>query len=151
MAHDRDNDEPPIAFSYRSEVFFDELDAWHMLHNARYGVHVERAGLAWHLELAANAYGADADGDQFVVMREFHIEFSKPLREPGAMSVDLWIRRIGRTSVTTGFRCRGHQTDSVHATGYRTLVKLDRETLTSAPWSDSLRKALELQKHHNSA
>jgi acyl-CoA thioesterase FadM len=34
---------PEAVFSYASQVFFDELDPMHMLHNARYAVHVERA------------------------------------------------------------------------------------------------------------
>jgi acyl-CoA thioester hydrolase len=129
-------------FSYASQVYFDELDPWHMLHNSRYAVHAERANLAWYLEITKGSYGPGADSDQFIFQRHFEIDFSAPLVGPQTMWIDLWMTRFGRTSSTYAFSCRNEDGSAVYARGQRTIVKIDPETRTTSPWSQSLRDAV---------
>lgn len=128
-------------FSYRSHVHFDELDPMHMLHNSRFGAHVERAtvefyrslGRTWQKDLTLNP-------DQFHVVRDFRIEFLAPVG-PGEIDVQIWVERLGTTSCTYGFRCLGRDGKIIHAQGTRTIVKVDPETHQPAPWSDFFREA----------
>jgi acyl-CoA thioester hydrolase len=129
----------PEPFVFFSTVHFDELDAMKMLHNARFAVHVERATVAfyesfgrrWQLEPSANP-------DQFQVVREVRIEFLAPFLGTGALRIELWVERLGRTSCVYGFRCASETGDVVHARGTRAIVKLDPKTLAKAPWSEEL-------------
>jgi acyl-CoA thioester hydrolase len=128
-------------FTHASEVHFDELDAWQMLHNSRYGLHVERATMAWHLAVTGNPYGPADDPDQFVFMREFQIEFEAPVTGPQTIWVDIWRTRRGRSSFTHVFQCRNEDGSVVFARGRKTVVRIDPATGKPTPWSDELRRA----------
>ncbi|HEY7270252.1 MAG TPA: DHA2 family efflux MFS transporter permease subunit [Dehalococcoidia bacterium] len=125
------------VFTYQSEVFFDDLDAMAMLHNARYAVHLERAvaalygtiGKQWLVDPAQNP-------DQFHVVREALVEYLKPFRGVGAVFVDLWVVRLGTTSCQYGFRFRNRDDSETYATGKRLVIKLDPQTLRPSPWTD---------------
>jgi acyl-CoA thioester hydrolase len=127
------------TFTYRSEVFFDELDPMKMLHNARYAVHVERAttalyyqsGFRWELDVQRNP-------DQFHAVRDYHVEFHAPLMGQGEMTVTLGLQHLGETSCVYGFLCRSAAA-KVHARGTRTIVKLDPNTGSPTAWTERFR------------
>ncbi|TDV43725.1 acyl-CoA thioester hydrolase [Actinophytocola oryzae] len=125
-----------MGFLWDSPVYFDELDLNGTLHNSRFAVHVERAQSALFEQLGKRwtAY-ADRDPDLHYVVRELHVEFLAAFAAPGLLPVEITAEHIGTTSARYGFRC-GH-----YATGYRVIVKIDRETGEPAPWSDWYRKA----------
>jgi acyl-CoA thioester hydrolase len=126
-------------FTYRSEVYFDELDPLKMLHNARYAVHVERAttalyyfaGFRWELDVERNP-------DQFHAVRDYHIEFRAPLMGQGAMTITLGLQHLGETSCVYGFLCEGAGGE-IHACGTRTIVKLDPNTSRPTAWTERFR------------
>jgi acyl-CoA thioester hydrolase len=128
-------------FRFPSRVHFDELDPMGILHNSRYPVHVERAvaaffeanGFFWEASIADNP-------DKFHVVRQFHIDMERPCSGSGPMDVDVWLERLGRSSLTYGFTCQG--TDGVvYARGTRTVVKLDPATFRPTDWTDRWREA----------
>lgn len=133
--------DPAPGFRYSSVVHFDELDPMGLLHNSRYGVHVERAtgaffesqGFRWEAALADNP-------DKFHVVRRFEIDLERPCTGIGPLYVDLWLAHFGRTSCSYGFCCRGTQ-DEVYAHGARTVVKLHPESLRPAEWTARWRSA----------
>lgn len=125
-------------YLHRSTVWFDELDMLGVLHNGRYAIHVERAMTAWYHSLT----GLDpADG--YVVVKHYEIEFLRPFtRERGELMVEVGLGRLGNTSAVYTFRCLSEGPDGAeieHARGTRTIVKVTRDDLRPAPWSDSLR------------
>ncbi|MBW3564858.1 MAG: acyl-CoA thioesterase [Acidobacteria bacterium] len=128
-------------FSTSSLVHFDELDPFQMLHNSRYAAHVERAtvelfrslGYTWKRDSSENP-------DQMHVVRDFRIEFLSPAG-PGAMEIRLWVERLGTTSCVYGFGCYSADGRTLHARGTRAIVKLDPDTRTPIPWSESFREA----------
>ena len=86
-------------FVYFSSIHFDELDAMQMLHNARFAAHVERAVIAWYHAMGRTWRRDPADNpDQFHVVRDFHIEYLRPVIGPGTMRIDVWLERMGTTS-----------------------------------------------------
>jgi acyl-CoA thioester hydrolase len=138
------------VFTYRSFVHFDELDPMQLLHNSRYAVHVERAtsaffgsfGRKWEADVQRNT-------DQFHAVREFHIEFLSPFDRPGELVVELWVERLGITSVTYGFRIVHGAAQRVVAEGRRAVVKLDPTTFQPTPWTDEFldaHTALEVRR-----
>jgi acyl-CoA thioester hydrolase len=130
---------PPCAFSYRSTVFFDELDPMQMLHNARYATHVERATTQLYVSQGFRYERDVADNpDQHHAVRHFAIEFFAPVVGEAAMDVSLWVERLGQTSCVYGFACSGDQ-QQLHAAGTRTIVKLDPVTWRPAGWTELFR------------
>jgi acyl-CoA thioester hydrolase len=120
-------------------VYFDELDPMAMLHNSRYAVHVERAttalfeslGFRWQADVAKNP-------DQFHVVRRFEVDLRRPFAGDDELDVRLWVRRLGETSCSYAFACLGAD-GTVHASGQRTIVKLDPSSLRPAPWTARFR------------
>lgn len=128
--------------TYRQPIYFDDLDALQMLHNARYAVYVERATTAFYESLGKVWEQDVADNpDQFHVVREIHVEFLAPFKRTGELRVGLWLEQLGATSCTYGFRCTSGVADVVHAHGRRTIVRLDPVSLRPAPWTDWFRTA----------
>jgi acyl-CoA thioester hydrolase len=124
----------PQRFRYRSHVFFDELDAMAVLHNARYPIHMERATSALHHSLG-DFWRTDVteNPDQFHVVRELSVEYLAPLRG-GEVDIEVWVERLGTTSCV--YRYRFVDGDRVHARGRRAVVKVDAATLRPVPWSE---------------
>ena len=127
-------------FTFKSNIFFDELDPMQMLHNSRFPAHVERAitsfyatsGRRWEANVADNP-------DQFHVVRELRIEYLNPVIGPGTMRIDIWVERLGNTSCTYGFACSNDDGSIPYARGERTIVKIDPATKRPAPWTDFFR------------
>ncbi len=129
-------------FVYRQPIYFDDLDALQMLHNARYAIYVERATTAFYESLGKVWEQDVADNpDQFHVVREFQVEFLTPFTRTGELRVGLWLEHLGATSCTYGFRCTSGATDVIHARGRRTIVRLDPVSFRPTPWTDWFRMA----------
>jgi acyl-CoA thioester hydrolase len=128
-----------MAFVYRSQVFFDELDPMHMLHNSRLVAHIERAIVSYYA-LAGRKWEANvADNpDQFHVVRDLRIEYLNPVGA-GPMQIEVWVERIGNTSCVYGFRCSSPDGTIDYARGNRTIVKLDPDTRRPTPWTEAFR------------
>ena len=133
-------------FTYASPVYFDELDPWRTLHNARYAIHVERANLAWYAHVSKRDFAPEEDPDQFVFVRDWHAEFTAPMFGPGTMWIDIWLERLGRSSSTYAFSCRNEDETVEYARGRKTIVKVDPRTASPVPWTDRLREAVASER-----
>ncbi|GII62690.1 thioesterase [Sphaerisporangium krabiense] len=124
------------------QVHFDDLDAMGLLHNARYGVLVERAisafwaELGWHFDPARSRFK-----DVFLAVREFQITYHVPIMGVGEPLVQFWIEHMGTTSGVYGFRVLSPDGETVHAEGRRVNVNLDPATLRPTPFTDETREA----------
>lgn len=121
-------------------VYFDDLDALHILHNVRYMLFMERArgeflealGVHWQDDLA------DAP-DKFHVIAAHEIEYRVPVRGEGELLVETCPVHLGRTSFVVQARVLSMDRKVVHAWAKTRLVRLDPETKTPCPWSDFFR------------
>ncbi|MET4925703.1 hotdog domain-containing protein [Streptomyces sp. PSRA5] len=132
----------PYGFLIPVAVHFDELDSFGMLYNSRYGVLVERAWVAyWHQRELAFTKDWTPLPDSFNVVKKFTITFEVPIDHPGEYGVRIWVERLGRTSLTYGFRvCSPDGGPTTYAHGVRTLIRVDPETGRPAEWSEEARK-----------
>jgi acyl-CoA thioester hydrolase len=138
-------------FTYETEVHFDELDAWQMLHNARYALHVERANVAWYFHLTGGSYAPGEDADQFIFLREFSIEFKVPVMGPQPIWIDMWRIRWGASSARHEFACRNEDGSVEYARGRRTIVKVDPSTGAPVRWTEKLRERIAREDAHREA
>ncbi|MEM6955252.1 MAG: thioesterase family protein [Myxococcota bacterium] len=129
-----------MPFRSTQRVYFDDLDALNILHNMRYLLFIERArgellqslGFRWQDDFTVNP-------DKFHVVAAHTIDYLIPVRGEGELSVELWPSHLGRSSLIIDAEVRSRHGQSVHARGTTRLVRLDRETNESCPWSDTFR------------
>src|SRR5690349_1062414 len=123
-------------------VYFDDLDAFYILHNARYLLLFERTlGSFWEV-LGAGTFEPQSGGDHWHLVRANTIEYHEPVRGTGRVRVRVWVEKLGRTSLTFGFRLMPMARDVDCATGTRTIVRVDPATQRPQPWTEGFRDAL---------
>jgi acyl-CoA thioester hydrolase len=125
-------------------VYFDDLDAFQILHNARYLLLFERTlGSFWET-VGVQAFERGVDqGDHWHLVRSNTIEYLRPVRGTQRVRVRVWIEKLGRTSLTFGFRLMPLNEDVDCAVGTRTVVRIEPGSYTPAPWSDEFRARVE--------
>lgn len=121
-------------------VYFDDLDSFHILHNARYLLLFERALGAFWMELGFGSFQDDPDQFHFVARNE--VDYKSPVDGVGRVRIRVSIARFGRTSLTFGFRLMPLDRDVDHAVGKRTIVRVDADSRRPVPWSDEFRAKL---------
>ncbi|MDH6604717.1 acyl-CoA thioester hydrolase [Streptomyces sp. SAI-208] len=116
-------------------VHFGDLDPFGMLHNTRYNLLVERAcNMLWE-----TTAGERLGDDEFVIVKKVDITYEAPVHGAGLYAVQLWVTRLGTSSATWAYRFCSTDAQTIHAHGTRTHIRLDRNTLRPAPWSDEAR------------
>lgn len=121
-------------------VYFDDLDALGILHNARYLLLVERTiGSFWQRVGTGHALPL---GDRFHLVRANAIEYLKPVDGIGEVRVRVWIDKLGATSLTFGFAVLPMDQDLDYAVGTRVVVHVDATSRRPAPWTDAMRALL---------
>ncbi|HHO52811.1 MAG TPA: acyl-CoA thioesterase [Deltaproteobacteria bacterium] len=123
-------------------VYFDDLDAFYILHNARYLLLFERTLGSFWQSIGVGAFEPQRAGDHQHLVRANTIEYLKPVRGTGSVRVRVWVERLGRTSLTFGFRLMPLDEDTDHAVGTRTIVRVDPTTQRPAPWTEAFRQRL---------
>ena len=128
-------------------VWFDDLDAFQILHNVRYLLIFERTvGEFWqHL-----GWGSPIDAiidpasnpDQYHLVRTNHIDYERPVRGVGRLRCRIWVERIGRSSLTLGFSLLPLDEDRPYASGSRVLVRVSPDDRRPVPWTDGFRAAM---------
>lgn len=130
----------PYGQATRITVFFDDLDALGVLHNARYVVLLERALSAfWAQHGLSFQDGRPTSPDVVHAVREFTIEYLRPVSGTGEVDVHFWVQRLGSTSLVYGFRFVSTDGETVYARGTRSVVKLAPATFRPVPWTDRIR------------
>ena len=124
-------------------VYFDDLDAFGILHNARYIVLFERTLGSFWRSMGFGTFNNQEHPDRFHFVRANNIEYLAPVRGEGEVRVRVWIEYLGRTSLTFGFRVMAMDQDVDHARGSRTVVRVDPTSLRPEPWTPEFREQVE--------
>jgi acyl-CoA thioester hydrolase len=123
-------------------IYFDDLDPFGILHNARYLLLFERALGGFWMDVGWGAFQVSEQPEQFHLVRHNAIDYLSPVRGVGKVRVRLGVEHIGRTSMRFEFRMLPLDRDLDHARGTRTVVHVEPETLVARPWSDEFRAAM---------
>ena len=134
----------PIPFVSSQRVYFDDLDALNILHNARFLLFIERArgelwnamGFHWQDDLGKNP-------DKFHVVAEHTIKYLSPVRGEGDLTIVVRVTKLGQSSLTIGARVQSPDGSVRYAEGATRLVRLDPQTFRPAPWSAPFRATVE--------
>lgn len=124
-------------------VYFDDLDAFHILHNARYLLLFEHAiGSFWRRLGWAGTLDFNSNPDQYHLVRAVQLEYLRPVVGTGQVRVRVWVDRLGRTSLTFGLRVMPLDEDVDHAVGKRTIVRIEPDSRRPTPWTDKFREQI---------
>ncbi len=128
-------------------VYFDDLDVFGVLHNARYLLLIERTlGSFWELVGVGGLMAPEAvraRGDHWHLVRSNRIEYLRPVRGPGRVRVRVWVAKIGTTSLVFGTSVSPVDSDAEFATGERVVVCVDPNSGRPVPWSEPFRARME--------
>ncbi len=121
-------------------IYFDDLDAFRILHNARYVLLFERTIGAFWRHLGWGGPLDDANPDRNHLVRANHIEYLRPVEGVGQVRVRVWIQKLGTTSLVFALRCLPVDEDTAYATGSRVLVRVSANHRRPEPWSAAFRQ-----------
>lgn len=124
-------------------VYFDDLDAFRILHNARYVLLFERTiGSFWRELGWSGPLDVQSNPDQFHLVARNQVDYRKPVEGVGQVRCRVWVEALGHTSLTFGLRLMPLDEDVDHACGQRVIVRVDPATKRPMAWSDGFRETL---------
>lgn len=125
-------------------VYFDDLDALHILHNSKYLLLVERTiGSFWQRLGWGGVLEMAKAPDTLHLVRANTIEYLHPVSGTGEVRVRVWVEKLGTTSLVFGFCVLPMDHDTDFATGTRVVVCVHPETRAPTPWSEAFRHRVE--------
>jgi acyl-CoA thioester hydrolase len=125
------------AFVSMQRVYWDQIDQLGVLHNAVYLLLFERARTDFWRSLGIDGYGAPGMDWPYLVVRN-EVNYRAPIVTEQDVRVDVWVARLGYSSLTFGHELRGAD-GTVAADGQNTIVRVDVGTHRPTPWSDGFR------------
>lgn len=115
-----------------------DLDAFNHVNNSKYLSYLEEARLQWLLALP----GKGMDEHVAPVVAAAHLNYRRPIEWPNDVAIELFVERLGNTSVSIGHRIvAATNPDITYCDGNIVLVWIDRDSGTSAPLPDAVREA----------
>ncbi len=124
-----------LAYTTRVDIRWRDMDAFNHVNNAVYQTYLEEARDEWFLEVLGNGLLLN----DFLLAR-CAVDYRSPLtQEDGSVAVELRLKRVGTSSITTSERILSSLDGRVAAEAEAVLVHCDRETGTSRPLTDELR------------
>jgi acyl-CoA thioester hydrolase len=128
------------------DIYFDDLDIFGILHNARYLLLFERTIGSFWRQIGYHdpkQPGQVTLDDHQHYVRQNLVEYLRPVVGVGQVRVRVWVEKLGRTSLTFGLKMLAMDADEEYAIGNRVVVRVDPETRKPAPWSQTCRDRLD--------
>ncbi len=115
-----------------------DLDAFNHVNNSKYLSYLEEARLRWMLAMP----GMGMDEDVAPVVAASNLNYRRPIEWPGDVVIELFVERIGGSSLTIGHRIVDSKDGgTLYCDGNVVMVWIDRNSGRSAPLPDSVRAA----------
>ena len=122
----------PISVRWR------DMDSMGHVNNAKFISYLEEARVRWMLTVP----GVSMTDRIAPVVAANNINYKRPLTWPNDVAVELYVDRLGTTSVTIGHRIVSASDGSVlYSDGNVVVVWMDTQTGHSAPLPDAIRAA----------
>lgn len=124
----------PLAVRWR------DLDAFNHVNNSKYLSYLEEARLQWMLTLP----GQGLDEHVAPVVAAAHLNYRRPIEWPCDVVIELFVERLGNTSVTVGHRILGDSDGTqpiLFCDGNVVMVWIDRSSGAAAALPGPVREA----------
>lgn len=117
-----------------------DMDALNHVNNSVYATYVEEARLRWFQTFDTPWVSAESGP----VLAGMRVNFRKPILWPTELLIDLYCIRVGKSSLTLGFRMLDRADESiVYADGDSVVVWVAAASGTSTPLPGHVRRAAE--------
>ena len=117
-----------------------DLDAFNHVNNSQFLSYLEEARLRWMVTLP----GEWIDENVAPVVAAAHVNYRRPIEWPNEIVVELFVERLGNTSLTIGHRIlNANDASALYADGNVVMVWIDKQGGQAAPLPDVVRKACE--------
>ena len=139
QAHAVESNQAPIALiRVPMSVRWRDLDAFNHVNNSKYLSYLEEARLRWMLGVP----GQGLDDHVAPVVAAAHLNYRRPIEWPAEVDVELFVERLGNTSVSIGHRIVDAKDDTVlYCDGNVVMVWIDRGTGRAAELPVAVREA----------
>ena len=115
-----------------------DLDAFNHVNNSKYLSYLEEARLRWMLSVP----GMGMDENVAPVVAASNLNYRRPIEWPGEVVVELFVERLGGSSLTVGHRIvQASDGNVLYCDGQVVMVWIDRNTGRSAPLPEGVRNA----------
>jgi acyl-CoA thioester hydrolase len=115
-----------------------DLDAFNHVNNSQYLSYLEEARLRWMVTLP----GHGMDDHIAPVVAAAHLNYRRPIQWPNEIDIELFVERLGTTSVSVGHRIVGAEDrTALYCDGHVVMVWIHRETGQPAPLPEAVRAA----------
>jgi acyl-CoA thioester hydrolase len=115
-----------------------DMDAMGHVNNAKYISYLEEARVRWMLDVP----GASMTDRIAPVVAATNVNFRAPIIWPNDIVVELFVERLGNSSVTIGHRILDQKDESVlYSDGNVVVVWMDTQTGRSTPLPEAIRNA----------
>ncbi|ALN62404.1 putative thioesterase domain protein [Lysobacter antibioticus] len=129
---------PPALIRVPLSVRWRDLDAFNHVNNSKFLSYLEEARLRWMVTLP----GHGMDEHVAPVVAAAHLNYRRPIEWPNELDIELFVERLGNTSLSIGHRIIGAtDTSAVYCDGNVVLVWIHRETGQPAALPEPVRAA----------
>jgi acyl-CoA thioester hydrolase len=127
---------PTVLIRVPLSVRWRDLDAFNHVNNSKYLSYLEEARLRWMLSVP----GQGLDDHVAPVVAAASLNYRRPIEWPAEVEIELFVERLGNTSVTIGHRIVDANDDSVlFCDGNVVMVWIDRGTGRAAQLPEAVR------------
>ena len=125
-------------FQHAIEPRWRDLDAFGHVNNSNFLTYLEEARIRWF-----ETFGGEWVNDAIApLLAAVQLNYRAPIDYPSSISVELFVERIGNTSLTVGHRLRSAGGSVLHADGHVVMVWVDRATGKPIALPEQVLKAL---------
>jgi YbgC/YbaW family acyl-CoA thioester hydrolase len=128
----------PALIRVPLSVRWRDLDAFNHVNNSKFLSYLEEARLRWMVTLP----GHGMDDHVAPVVAAAHLNYRRPIEWPNELDVELFVERLGTTSLSIGHRIVGaNDPGALYCDGNVVLVWIHRETGQPAALPEPVRAA----------
>ena len=132
------HDAPVALIRVPLSVRWRDLDAFNHVNNSKYLSYLEEARLRWMLGVP----GQGLDDHVAPVVAAAHLNYRRPIEWPAEVDIELFVERLGNTSVSIGHRIvDAHDESVLYCDGNVVMVWIDRGTGRAAELPVAVREA----------
>lgn len=129
---------PPPLIRVPLSVRWRDLDAFNHVNNSKFLSYLEEARLRWMVTIP----GEWLDEHVAPVVAAANVNYRRPIEWPNEVLVELFVERLGTTSLTLGHRIVQAGDERVlYADGNVVMVWIDKNTGKAAPLPEAVRAA----------
>jgi acyl-CoA thioester hydrolase len=128
----------PALIRVPLSVRWRDLDAFNHVNNSKFLSYLEEARLRWMVTLP----GEWIDDNVAPVVAASHVNYRRPIAWPAEILVELFVERLGNSSLTIGHRILDREDDTIlYADGNVVMVWIDKQRGQPASLPGAVRNA----------